>query len=189
MSSNNNNCGCIIIIAVVLGVGSIISSCNDKHSSAPKVSQPSTGYVAPAPRYETPSRPVIPTVAEPFGQLQSGGAVGSTAALAMTNSMSTPAYVKIYDSSRNLRATIYLRSGETYELGVSPDSYLIKYVTGPGSEWRGTSHYFGSSSTFYSDKSPAYIGSNQKLSVRFFTRVTRGGSGSSNLNKIGEDDF
>jgi hypothetical protein len=34
-----------------LGVGSIISSCNVKHSSAPKVSQLSTGYVAPAPSY------------------------------------------------------------------------------------------------------------------------------------------
>jgi hypothetical protein len=189
MSSNSNNCGCIIIIAVVLGVGSIISSCNDKHSSAPKVSQPSTGYVAPAPRYEIPSRPVIPTVSEPFGQLQSGGVIGASAALEMKNNMSTPAYVKIYDSSRNLKATIYLRVGESYELGVSPDSYLIKYVTGPSSEWRGTTHYFGSGSSFYSDKEPAYIGLNQKLSVTFFTRVTRGGSGGSNLNKIGEDDF
>jgi len=189
MSSNNNNCGCIIIIAVVLGVGSIINSCNDKHSSAPTVSQPSTGYVAPAPRYEAPSRPAIPTVAEPFGQLQSGGVIGASAALEMKNNMSTPAYVKIYDSSRNLKATIYLRVGESYELGVSPDSYLIKYVTGSGSEWRGTTHFFGSGSSFYSDKEPVYIGLNQKLSVTFFTRVTRGGSGGSNLNKIGEEDF
>jgi hypothetical protein len=51
MRTNSNNCGCISIIAVVLGVGSIISSCNVKHSSAPKVSQLSTGYVAPAPSY------------------------------------------------------------------------------------------------------------------------------------------
>jgi hypothetical protein len=189
MSDNNNSCGCIIILAVVIGVGSIISSCNDKHSSALTVSQPSTGYVAPAPRYETPSRPAIPTVAEPFGQLQSGGVIGASAALEMKNNMSTPAYVKIYDSSRNLKATIYLRVGESYELGVSPDSYLIKYVTGSGSEWRGTTHFFGSGSSFYSDKEPVYIGLNQKLSVTFFTRVTRGGSGGSNLNKIGEEDF
>jgi hypothetical protein len=189
MSSNNNNCGCIIILAVVIGVGSIISSCNDKHSSAPRVSQPSTGYVAPAPRYEAPERPSIPTVAEPFGQLQSGGFAGASSALKMKNDMSTPAYVKIYDSSRNLRATIYLRAGESYELGVTPDSYQIKYVTGPGSEWRGTSHYFGSSSTFYADKSPDYIGHNQRLSVTFYTVVTRGGSAGGNLNKIGEDDF
>jgi hypothetical protein len=189
MSSNNNSCGCIIIIAVVIGVSSIISSCNDKHSSAPKVSQPSTGHVTPSPRHETPYRPTIPTVAEPFGQLQSGGFAGASSALKMTNDMSTPAYVKVYDSSRILRATIYLRAGENYELGVSPDSYLIKYVTGPGSEWRGTSHYFGSSSTFYADKSPDYIGYNQRLSVTFYSVVTRGASGGGNLKKIGEDDF
>ena len=188
MSSNNNNCGCIIVIAVVLGVGSIISSCNDKHSSAPTVSQPSTGYVAPAPRYEAPSRPAIPTVAEPFGQLQSGGVAGASAALSMTNNMSKPAYVKVYDSARNLRATIYLRAGESYQLGVNPDSYLIKYVTGPGSEWRGTTHYFGSSSSFHADKEAVYIGQNQRLSVTFYTRVTRGSSGGS-TNKIGEEDF
>ncbi len=189
MSSNNNNCGCIIILAAVIGVGSIISSCNDKHSSAPRVSQPSTGYVAPAPRYEVPERPSIPTVAEPFGQLQSGGVIGASSTLKMINDMSTPAYVKIYDSSRNLRATVYLRAGESYELGVTPDSYLIKYVTGPGSEWRGTTHYFGSSSTFYSDKAPDYIGQNQGLEVTFYTVVTRGGAGSQNLNRIGEEDF
>lgn len=189
MSSNNNNCGCIIIIAVVLGVGSIISSCNDKHSSAPKVSQPSTGYVAPAPRYESPSRPVIPTVSEPFGQLQSGGVIGGRAAMSMTNNMSKPAYVKVYDSAMNLRATIYLRAGENYELSINPDSYLIRYVTGPGSEWRGTTHFFGSSSSFYSKKEAVYIGENQEYSITFFTKVTRGGSGGSNLSNIREEDF
>ena len=95
MSSNNNNCGCIIILAAVIGVGSIISSCNDKHSSAPKVSQPSTGYVAPAPGYETPSRPVIPTVAEPYGHLQRGLVVGGRASISMNNNMSKPDYVKV----------------------------------------------------------------------------------------------
>lgn len=189
MSSNNNNCGCIIILAVVIGVGSIVSSCNDKHSSAPTVSQPSTGYVAPAPRYEAPSRPAIPTVAEPFGQLQSGGFTGANSELKMINNMSTPAYVKIYDSSRTLRATIYLRAGESYALAVSPDSYLTKYVTGPGSEWRGTTHYFGSSSSFYADKSPDYIGQNQGLEITFYTVVTRGGAGTGSLSKIGEEDF
>ena len=181
MSSNNQSCGCLIVAAVVIGVASLISQCNDKHSSAPKVSQPSTGYVAPA--------PYIPTVAEPFGQLQSGGVRGASAALKMTNNMSSPAYVKIVDGAGSLKATIYLRAGESYELGVSPGNYLIKYVTGSGSEWRGTTHYFGKSSSFYADKTPAYIGYNEKLSVTFFTRVTRGGSGGSNLNKIGEDDF
>jgi len=189
MSSNNQGCGCVIPIAVVIGISSIISNCKDKHSSAPKVSQPSTGYVAPPPRYVAPERPYIPTVAEPFGQLQSGGVIGGRAAMSMTNNMSKPAYVKVYDSAMNLRATIYLRAGESYELGINPDSYLIRYVTGPGSEWRGTTHYFGSNSTFYSKKEAVYIGDNQKYSITFFTRVTRGGSGGGNLNSIKEEDF
>lgn len=180
MSSQERGCGCLAIIGVCVVIG-LISKCNDKHSSAPKVSQPTTGYVSPA-------RPGIPTVAEPYGQLQSGGVVGASAALSMTNNMSKPAYVKVYDSARNLRATIYLRAGESYQLGVHPDSYLIKYVTGPGNEWRGTTHYFGSSSSFHADKEAVYIGRNQKLSVTFYTRVTRGGS-SGSTTKIGEDDF
>jgi hypothetical protein len=188
MSSQDQGCGCLTIIGFVIAAG-LISKCNDKHSSAPRVSQPSTGYVAPAPRYEAPERPSIPTVAEPFGQLQSGGFAGASSALKINNDMNTPAYVKIYDSSHSLRATIYLRAGESYELGVTPDSYLIKYVTGPGSEWRGTSHYFGSSSSFYADKSPDYIGQNQRLTVRFFTVVTRGGSGGGSLNRISEEEF
>ena len=180
MSLSERGCGCLVIIGVFAVVG-MISKCNDKHSSAPKVSQPSTGYVAPA-------HPSVPTVAEPYGQLQSGGVAGASAALSMTNSMSKPAYVKVYDSSRNLRATIYLRAGENYQLGINPDSYLIKYVTGPGSEWRGTTHYFGSSSSFHADKEAVYIGRNQRLSVTFFTRVTRGGS-SGSTTKIDEEDF
>ena len=180
MSLSERGCGCLVIIGVFAVVG-MISKCNDKHSSAPKVSQPSTGYVAPA-------RPSVPTVAEPYGQLQSGGVAGASAALNMTNSMSKPAYVKVYDSSRNLRATIYLRAGENYQLGINPDSYLIKYVTGPGNEWRGTTHYFGSSSSFHADKEAVYIGGNQRLSVTFFTRVTRGGS-SGSTTKIDEEDF
>ena len=180
MSLSERGCGCLVIIGVFAVVG-MISKCNDKHSSAPKVSQPSTGYVAPA-------RTSVPTVAEPYGQLQSGGVAGASAALSMTNNMSKPAYVKVYDSSRNLRATIYLRAGENYQLGINPDSYLIKYVTGPGSEWRGTTHYFGSSSSFHADKEAVYIGRNQRLSVTFFTRVTRGGS-SGSTTKIDEEDF
>lgn len=187
MSLPERGCGCLVIIGV-LSVISMISKCNDKHSSAPKVSQPSTGYVEPAPSRQATSRPTVPTVAEPFGQLQSGGVVGASAALKMTNNMSKPAYVKVYDSNRNLRATIYLRASESYELGVHPDSYLIKYVTGPSSEWRGTTHYFGSSSTFHADKEATYIGTNQRLRVTFFTRVTRGGY-SGSTTKIDEEDF
>jgi hypothetical protein len=187
MSFSERGCGCIVIIGVLSAI-SAISKCNDKHSSAPRISQPSTGHIAPASRKETPSRPTIPTVAEPYGQLQSGGVVGASAALKMTNNMSKPAYVKVYDSNRNLRATIYLRASESYELGVHPDSYLIKYVTGPSSEWRGTTHYFGSSSTFHADKEATYIGTNQRLSVTFLTRVTRGGY-SGSTTKIDEEDF
>lgn len=184
MSSNNNNCGCIII-AVVLGVGSIISSCKDKHSSAPTVSQPATGYVAPAPTRENSS----PTVAEPYGTLQTGGFGRTVSALKLTNSMSNPAYVKIYDSSHSVCATLYLRAGESYELGVDPGSYLIKYVSGPSNEWRGTTHYFGSRSNFHSENSPTYIGANQKLTVTFVTRYSRYGGSNGSLRKIGEDEF
>ena len=187
MSSQDQGCGCLAIIGACVVIG-LISKCNDKHSSAPKVSQPSTGYVSPARSDDAPSRPSVPTVSEPFGQLQSGGVAGASAALSMTNNMSKPAYVKVYDSARNLRATIYLRAGENYQLGVNPDSYLIKYVTGPGSEWRGTTHYFGSSSSFHADKEAVYIGRNQRLSVTFYTRVTRGGS-SGSTTKIDEEDF
>lgn len=188
MSSNNNNCGCIIILAAVIGVGSIISSCNDKHSSAPKVSQPSTGYVAPAPRYETPSRPVIPTVAEPYGQLQSGGFANSESALKMINNLRDPAYVKVQDSYGRTRATIYLRAGESYELGVDPGGYRLKYVSGPSEEWRGTEHYFGSKSS-YRAATLSYINSNQRLTVTFYQTVSRYGSGGNGMQKIGEDEF
>jgi hypothetical protein len=185
--SSNNNCGCIIILAVVIGVGSIISSCNDKHSSAPRVSQPSTGYVAPAPRYEAPVRPSIPTVAEPFGQLQSGGFSDAESGLKLINSLSSPAYVKIVDSYGKTRATLYLRAKESYELGVSPGSYTLKYVSGPAEEWRGTQHYFGSRSSFKA-ASLSYIGSGQRLTVTMYQRVGTSSSGSG-MRTIGEDDF
>lgn len=187
MSSNSNSCGCIIIIAVVLGVGSIISSCNDKHSSAPRVSQPSTGYVAPAPRNETPSRPSIPTVAEPFGQLQSGGFSNAESGLKLINSLSSPAYVKIVDSYGNTRATLYLRAKESYVPDVAPGSYTLKYVSGPADEWRGTQHYFGSKSSFKA-ASLSYIGSGQRLTVTMYQKVGTSSSGSG-MRTIGEDDF
>ena len=181
MSSNNNSCGCIIILAAVIGVGSIINSCNDKHSSAPKVSQPSTGYVSPA-------RSESPRVSEPFGQLQSGGFANSESALKMTNNLRDPAYVKVQDSSGRTRATIYLRAGESYELGVDPGSYRLKYATGPSDEWRGTEHYFGSRSS-YRAANVSYINSNQRLTVTFYQTVSRSGSGGNGMQKIGEDEF
>lgn len=42
MSFPERGCGCIVIIGVLSAV-SAINKCNDKHSSAPKINQPSTG--------------------------------------------------------------------------------------------------------------------------------------------------
>ncbi len=183
---SERGCGCIALVAI-FGVASLISQCNDKHSSAPKIRQPSTGYVAPA-SSQSDERNSAPRVSQPFGKLQSGGVIGGEAALRMTNNMSTPAYVKVYEGHGSLFATIYLRSQESYELSINPGTYRIKYVTGPADEWRGTSHYFGSRSSFYSDKGSNYIASNQILSLTFYTQYTRGGS-RGNLNKIDEDEF
>jgi hypothetical protein len=169
------------MIIGVLSVVSMISKCNDKHSSAPKVSQPSTGYVAPA-------RSESPRVSEPFGQLQSGGFANSDAALKMINNLRDPAYVKVQDSYGRTRATIYLRAGESYELGVDPGSYRLKYVSGPSEEWRGTEHYFGSKSS-YRAAALSYINSNQRLTVTFYQTVSRYGSGGNGMQKIGEDEF
>lgn len=180
MSLSERGCGCLVIIGV-FSVVSMISKCNDKHSSAPKVSQPSTGYVSPA-------RSESPRVSEPFGQLQSGGFANSESALKMTNNLRDPAYVKVQDSSGRTRATIYLRAGESYELGVSSGSYRLKYVSGPSDEWRGTEHYFGSRSS-YRAANLSYINSNQRLSVTFYQTVSRSGSGSNGMQKIGEDEF
>jgi hypothetical protein len=179
MSSNDQGCGCLAIIGVCVVV-SLFSRCNDKHSSAPKVSQPTTGYVSPA-------RSSAPRVSEPYGQLQSGGFAGSESALKMTNNLKDPAYVKIQDSSGRTRATIYLRAGESYELDVDPGSYRLKYVSGPSDEWRGTEHYFGSKSN-YRAASLSYISSNQRLTVTFYQAVSRSGGGGG-MQKIDEEDF
>jgi hypothetical protein len=187
MSSQDQGCGCLAIIGVCVVIG-LISKCNDKHSSAPKVSQPSTGYVSPARSYDAPSSPSAPTISEPFGQLQSGGFADADAALKMINSLRDPAYVKVVDSSGRTRATIYLRAGESYALSVDPGSYTLKYVSGPSNEWRGTAHYFGSRSSFRSGRT-SYIGTNQQLTVTFYQTVSRYGSGGKGLQKIGEDEF
>jgi hypothetical protein len=179
MSAPNQSYGCFVIIGILAVIG-LISECNDKHSSAPKLSQPSTGYVSPA-------RSESPRVSEPFGQLQSGGFADSESALKMTNSLREPAYVKVQDSYGRTGATIYLRAGESYELGVDPGSYRLKYVSGPSDEWRGTEHYFGSKSS-YRAASLSYINSNQRLSVTFYQTVSRSGSGGG-MQKIDEDDF
>jgi hypothetical protein len=179
MSAQDRGCGCLVLFGIVLVIGAI-SRCNDKHSSAPKVDQPRTGYVAPG-------RSAAPTVAEPFGKLQSGSFGRTESALEMTNKLPHPAYVKVQDSGGKTRATVYLRAGESYELGVAPGSYHLKYVSGPGDEWRGTEHYFGSRSSFRAADT-SYIGSNQRLSVTFYQTLARSGGGRG-LRKIDEEEF
>ncbi len=180
MSASDRGCGCLVILGV-FAVIAAISKCNDKHSDAPKLSQPATGYVAPR-------RPEVARVSEPFGKLQSGGFGRTESALEMTNKLPHPAYVKVQDSSGMTRATVYLRAGESYELGVDPGRYRLKYVSGPGDEWRGTEHYFGSRSSFRAADT-SYIGSNQRLSVTFFQTYGRSGSGGGGMQKIDEDEF
>ena len=106
----------------------------------------------------------------------------------MTNGLRDPAYVKVQDSYGRTRATIYLRAGESYELGVDPGSYRLKYVSGPSDEWRGTEHYFGSKSS-YRAASLSYINSHQRLTVTFYQTVSRSGSGGGGMQKIDEDEF
>jgi len=174
MSLSERGFGCLVIFGVLWAIGAI-SQCNDKHSSAPKLSQPSTGYVSPA-------RSESPKVSEPFGQLQSSGFAHSESALKMTNGLRDPAYVKVQDSSGRTRATIYLRAG------VDPGSYRLKYVSGPSDEWRGTEHYFGSKSS-YRAASLSYINSHQRLTVTFYQTVNRSGRGGGGMQKIDEDEF
>jgi hypothetical protein len=180
MSAQDRGCGCLAIFSVFVVI-CLISRCNDKHSSAPTVSQPSTGYVSPA-------RSDSPTVSEPYGQLQSGGFSNADAALKMINNLRDPAYVKVVDSSGRTRATIYLRAGESYELSIDSGSYTLKYVSGPSNEWRGTTHYFGFRSSFRAGNTD-YIGTNRRLTVTFYQTVSRYGSGGNGLEKISEGDF
>jgi len=179
-------CGCLVFILIGLAISGY-QSCTDKHSSAPVVSQPSTGYVAPSTYSSRPSTNYTPTVSEPYGTLQSGGSYNTESELVLKNNLSNPTYVKVVDNYGQVCATLYLRSEESYKLGVDPGSYTIKYVSGPGSQWRGTTHYFGSYSTFYVGHT-SYIGSGNKLTLTFYQTTSRYGSGR-NLEKISEDEF
>lgn len=178
-------CGCLVIIAVCL-IFSGFKSCTDKHSSAPVVSQPSTGYVAPS--YSSGSSTnYSPTVSEPYGTLQSGGRNNSDTELILKNNRSDPAYVKVINNDGQICATLYLRSNESYKLGIDPGSYTIKYVSGSSSQWRGTTHYFGSYSTFYVGHT-GFIPYGNILELTFYQTTSRYGSGNS-LKKISEDEF
>jgi hypothetical protein len=178
-------CGCLVFIMIGLAV-SAYQSCTDKHSSAPVVSQPSTGYVAPS--YSSGSSVnYSPTVSEPYGALQSGGRENSDTELILKNSLSDPAYVKVINNNGQICATLYLRSNESYKLGVDPGSYTIKYVSGPSNQWRGTTHYFGSYSTFFVGHT-SFIPYGNILTLNFYQTTSRYGSGNS-LKKISEDEF
>jgi len=178
-------CGCLMILMIGLAVTGY-QSCTDKHSSAPVVSQPSTGYVAPS--YSSGSSAnYSPTVSEPYGTLQSGGRNNSSSELILKNDLSDPAYVKVINNNGQVCATLYLRSKESYKLGVDQGNYQIKYVSGPSNQWRGTTHFFGSYSTFFSGNT-SYIGYGDILTLTFVKRYSRYGSGG-NLQKISEDEF
>lgn len=186
-SSNSEGCGCLIIGFIILVVFSTVRNCTDKHASAPVISQPSTGYVAPSNYNSGSSTNYSPTVSEPYGTLQSGGRNNSNSELILKNDLSEPAYVKVIDNYGQVCATLYLRSNESYKLGIDPGNYKIKYVSGPSSEWRGTTHFFGLSSTFFSGNT-SYIGYGDILTLTFIKSYSRNGSGS-NLQKISEDEF
>ena len=184
---NSDYTGCFVIIGIFVLI-SVFSNCNDKHSSAPVVSQPATGYVAsssytPPP----PPKPSIPTVSEPYGTLQTGGISNADAAINIKNNLYKPAYVKVVNDFGQVCATLYLRAGESYELGINPGNYKIKYVSGPANQWRGTTHYFGSYSEFNSGNTD-YIGYNQRLTLTIYQTTSRYSSGS-NVQKISEEDF
>ena len=179
-------CGCLMFLMIGLAITGY-QSCTDKHSSAPVVSQPSTGYIAPNSSSYTSSTNYAPTVSEPYCALQSGGSYNSESELILKNNLSNPTYVKVITNYGQVCATLYLRSQESYKLGVDPGNYTIKYVSGPSSQWRGTTHFFGSYSTFYVGKT-SYIGSNDILTLTFYQTTSRYSSGSS-LQKISEDEF
>jgi hypothetical protein len=179
-------CGCLVLIVIGLAISGF-KSCTDKHSSAPVVSQPSTGYVAPSNSNSGSSTNYAPTISEPYGALQSGGSNNADAELVLKNNLSNPTYVKVINNYGQVCATLYLRSQESYKLGVDPGSYTIKYVSGSSSQWRGTTHYFGSYSTFFVGQT-GYIGSGNILELTFYRTSSRYGSGNS-LKKISEDEF
>lgn len=183
---NSDYSGCFVIIGII-AVVSAFSNCNDKHSSAPVVSQPTTGYIAPSHYTPPPPKPSIPTVSEPYGTLQSGGLSNADAALIIKNNLHYPAYLKVVNDFGQTCATLYLRTGESYELGINPGNYKIKYVSGPANQWRGTTHYFGSYSEFSAGDTDN-IGYNQQLTITIYQTTSRYDSGS-NVKKISEEDF
>ena len=133
-------------------------------------------YTPPAP--PPPTRAQIldrnPVQSEPQPGLQGQAAViGSDAALKLINNLPHPAYVKVVTGPGKTIATIYLRVQESHQLELAAGSYLVKYATGPVSEWRGPVYYFGSSTSFHKGD-PTDIPTNQILELTFYQTVVQG---------------
>ena len=135
-------------------------------------------YTPPSP--PPPTRAQIldsnPILAEPTPGLQGGSnVIGNDAALKLINHLPSPAYVKVLNAYGTTVATIYLRVQESHELKLPAGSYLVKYASGPASQWRGSVYYFGSSTSFHKGDYKN-IGTNEILSLTFYQIVTRGSS-------------
>jgi hypothetical protein len=204
----------MIIGALIIG-GAIINDTGSRNK-APVLSQPETGpvrreapsnrqtYTTPTPTpvftkpAYTPPAPPPPTraqildsnpiQAEPTPGLQGGSNVsGSDATLKLINHLPSPAYVKVVNGSGVTVATIYLRVQETHELRLPSGSYLVKNASGPATEWRGPTYYFGSSTSFHKG-SYHDIGTNDILSLTLYRVVTKGYS-AGGIPKITADEF
>jgi hypothetical protein len=135
-------------------------------------------YTPPTP--PPPTRAQIldsnPIQSEPQPGLQGlSSAIGGDSALKLINHLPSPAYVKVLNAYGTTIATIYLRVQESHELELPAGSYLVKYASGPASQWRGPIYYFGSSTSFHKGDSKN-IGTNEILSLTFYQIVTRGSS-------------
>jgi hypothetical protein len=149
---------------------------NSAPTPTPVFTQPI--YTPPTP--PPPTRAQIldsnPIQTEPTPGLQGqSNVIGSDAALKLINHLPSPAYVKVLNAYGTTIATIYLRVQESHELELPAGSYLVKYASGPASQWRGPIYYFGSSTSFHKGDSKN-IGTNEILSLTFYQIVTRGSS-------------
>lgn len=140
------------------------SNCNNKHSSAPAVSQPATAYVAPNPvqdlNYNTqaevpPAKPIqlpkyqpnplpdYPECALPYNGIFSIETTNKCVAKFVVHaSQLDNYYMKLEDAfTKQCVLTLFIRAGTTAEIRVPLGSYIIKYAS--GDKWYGTEHLFG----------------------------------------------
>lgn len=123
--------------------------------------------------------------AEPELALLTGGVPAGDCALELVNTLPASAYLKIFNLN-GLVATAYLRSHEKIQITLHPDQYSVKYASGPASEWRGTTAYFGSQTRFYHDGKFEPLVANQILTLTLFQRI---GGTVEGLTPINADDF